>query len=671
MQRGKNPPGPNGRSIRDIADNCADIMNRLCKEIANGSYTPGVCTVHTIQQPTGKVRQIVRLNLEDKWLQRVIQDILSDLLETYLPVSCMAYRKGNGPIEACKAIQRFMQSGYKHYLKTDVVDYFPSIDLARLSCQLKAVSDQETADIVMRVIQPAYISEQGESLTIRGLPLGFPLSPILSNLYLMDLDKVMSSVNETYIRFSDDIIMMGQAADQLRKELTNLENMLAGFGLNLKKRKTRIAMIRGGVYYLGHLVKKDRIFEKRSEKMISTDSDGNIRTTKDDDLPALQAMSPEGRVLEEALGNIASIEKPTGQIGEQLIAFDGTTPQETISLQRLGCRVFLRTLYLSSYRMIVRVDNQNAVICQGENRETIPLRKINQVVVLGRVYMTMAFQVACLARRIPIVFVSQRGRYLGLLSAAHTRNTELIKNQASRSDDCAFRLKVACAIVKGKMASQAAFLESRRNPHHEIRSAAVQIRRQMTKLESDLSIQNLMGQEGYSTRIYFAALAKLFKGRLAFTARKRRPPTDPVNAMLSFGYTLLHNDIQAILLAHSLDVGFGFLHESNFGRPSLVMDLIEELRSPVIDRLVLRVVNTGIFQPDHFQRPEGESGPCYLLPEHRRRYIEEYEKAMSMTYRHRATGLQLDVRRVISVQAVCIKKTIKGSLPNYIPAELF
>lgn len=652
----------------DLGRDPAGVMNRIRTEIMAGSYVPGDCVVQTIRQASGKTRQIVRLNLDDKWLQRVLQDILSDTLDPIFPEACQAYRPGRGPIVACMNVQQALRDGYTHYLKTDIADYFPSINLSRLAGQLESIIGKKMSDIVLCAIQPSFFTADGSPTTVMGLPLGFPLSPILSNVYLLDLDRAMDTESDIYLRFSDDILLLSRNEIKIREQLDILEKTLHGMGLSLKRRKTRLATVRGGIYYLGHLVRKDKIYEKRSDMNVQPLVDE--KEIKYGDL-SLQAERPEGRALEEALSDIISLNKPQGKIGEELIDFNGTTPSETISLQRIGCRVFLRTLYLSNPGVLVRVENQNAVICKDNCRENIPLRKVNQVVVLGRISMTTAFQMACLARKIPIVFISQRGHYLGILSSLQTKNTTFIRTQSSRAEDIDFRMKIARAIVKGKMASQVAFLESRRTGDNEVKKMAAQIRRLLHQVSPATTIQGLMGQEGSATRLYYAALGRLFKGSLSFSGRKRRPPPDPINAMLSFGYTLLYNDIQAILLAHGLDIGFGFLHENNPGRPNLVLDMIEELRAPIIDRLVLRTVNTGVFQSGHFQYPEGDSGGCYLHMDHRHRFLEEYEKAMTMIYRHHATGLKLDSRRIISVQAICIKKVILGSLPDYIPAELF
>jgi CRISPR-associated protein Cas1 len=332
--------------------------------------------------------------------------------------------------------------------------------------------------------------------------------------------------------------------------------------------------------------------------------------------------------------------------------------------------VFLRTLYVSDPSLVVRVANQNAVIQKDGQRESIPLRKIHQVINLGRVPMTTAFLVACLARKIPVVFLSHRGGYLGRLSAEVTLHSPLIRRQMERFDNLDFRLKTARVIIGGKIRAQMAFLQSRRNKNEGVPPLIRRMGECIPKLAGAPTVATLMGYEGHTSRLYFEALGSLFRGELTFTGRRKHPSTDPVNALLSFGYTLLYGDIQSILLAHGLDPGLGFLHESLPGRPNLAMDLIEELRAPVVDRLVLRTVNTGVFRRDHFQKPRTEGGPCYLEQDSRKRFIVEYEKAMAMEYRHKSTNLKVDVRRIISIQVVCLKKVLAGHLPLYIPAEL-
>lgn len=642
-------------------------MEDLQKKIASNTYRPSFYQVRRVQQTSDKTRMITQLNLSDKWVHRIVQDILSNALEPLLPAGCIGYRKGMGPVDAALLIQGWLKEGYSHYVQTDITDYFPSVDRSRLESLVESTAGKELARIIHFLLSAEANDSENNPVTVKGLPLGFPISPVLSNLYLMDLDKSMESRGRPYLRFSDDIFVMGTGPEQLREDHAFLKEAITPLGLRLKGKKTHFRSVKGGITYLGHIIRKDRIFHK----IPAPGTGKRTSSEKEKALPSLPSAEPDPvvRAVEASLLHLSSAEDQKANIGETLICFNDNHDEVHEKLNP-GFRVFMRTLYLSGFDVFVRIQNQNAVLKSKKHEIRVPLKKIDQVIVMGRVPMTTAFLVTCLARRIPVVFLSHKGGYMGRLSAEGILHSNLLVDQFEQMKDSVFQLNTARRMVHGKMHSQASFLLSRRNKDREVLLKAWAIKAESKKLENANTIDQLMGHEGHSAHLYFKAFSLLFKGELVFTGRRRRPPPDPVNSMLSFGYTLLYNDIHTILLAHGLHSGFGFLHGCRPGRPNLVLDLIEELRAPVIDRMVLRLANTNVLKADDFDRPHGPGGPCYLKHEPRKRFIREYEQSMSMKYRHLSTGLKLDVRRIISVQLICLKKVIAGKLPDYVPSRL-
>lgn len=175
----------------------------------------------------------------------------------------------------------------------------------------------------------------------------------------------------------------------------------------------------------------------------------------------------------------------------------------------------------------------------------------------------------------------------------------------------------------------------------------------------------LMGCEGAATRDYFAGLARIIGSEWSFTGRQRRPPPDPVNSMLSFGYTLLLNEAVAACLLAGLDPYLGMLHSPHRNRPSLALDLIEEFRPVVIDATVIRLIRTGAVRHEHFTFT-AENG-CRLDDPGRRTFLDGYERRILTLVHHPAEGRRISWRQALSVQARQVAAVLTGRQPEYRP----
>lgn len=171
-------------------------------------------------------------------------------------------------------------------------------------------------------------------------------------------------------------------------------------------------------------------------------------------------------------------------------------------------------------------------------------------------------------------------------------------------------------------------------------------------------LDQLRGYEGIAAARYFPALGQLITvDGFRFNQRSRRPPKDATNAMLSFGYTLLHNNVLSLILAEGLNPYLGNLHRSDRKETHLAFDLIEEFRSPVVDTLVMTVVNRGVIKPDDFS-PSASNGGIYLSDQARRRFIQEFEKRLSSKTAHSMVKKPVSYRRAIQLQVQRYKQCL-------------
>ncbi|HPI52632.1 MAG TPA: CRISPR-associated endonuclease Cas1 [Smithellaceae bacterium] len=262
--------------------------------------------------------------------------------------------------------------------------------------------------------------------------------------------------------------------------------------------------------------------------------------------------------------------------------------------------------------MVVYVNTQGArlvkegrhlLVKKGEDTyHTLFTYKLKQIVLFGNIEISHRAMAQIMRYEIDTVFLTQNGRYLGRIASPESRNVFLHKRQYALLDDPAFGLRMARSIVAGKMANMATLLMRIRRSR-EIENAGRKAReiQQLTPLlEKAESVDSVRGYEGRASALYFDAFASGFIDNQGFTRRVRRPPTDPVNSVLSLLYTFLMNRVYAAVRVAGLDPYPGFLHAIDYGRYSLVLDLMEEFRTIIADTLTLSLFNLKILQKDDF-----------------------------------------------------------------------
>jgi len=267
---------------------------------------------------------------------------------------------------------------------------------------------------------------------------------------------------------------------------------------------------------------------------------------------------------------------------------------------------------------------------------------------------------------IPVVHLSMGHWFYGVTAGIGLRNAYDRAAQFAAAADDGRRLALARAFVKAKAQNQRTFL--RRNTTADIEAPLDEMRRLIARLDACADTDELMGVEGSIAAVYFANWSGLLTEgavRDAFTpaSRNRRPPRDPINAMLSFAYALLAKETTVALLAEGLDPYWGFLHRPRHGRPALALDLMEEFRPLVADSAVLSAVNTGMVAPSDFvTSPAG----CAMKDGARKALIRAYELRLDQMVTHPVFDYRCSWRAIVRVQARLLAKALRGEVPVYI-----
>lgn len=256
------------------------------------------------------------------------------------------------------------------------------------------------------------------------------------------------------------------------------------------------------------------------------------------------------------------------------------------------------------------------------------------------------------------IFTSH-GRLLGQITSPMTKNISLRRAQYAKSGDSAFVLSFARAVVRGKIGNCLEFIRGFAHNHPETdlheESSHLSAFRAQVDLQADLP--SLLGLEGASARAYFRAFARMVRRGFQFTGRRRRPAPDPVNALLSLGYTMVYKEIGSLLDGIGFDPYLGFYHQPRYGHATLASDLLEEFRVPLVDRLTLNLMNNRIFsEPDFYLH--AASGSVYLKDEPRKRYFIEYESFVTRSMACPDDGAQSTFRKLFRRQAERLRQTV-------------
>jgi CRISPR-associated protein Cas1 len=344
-------------------------------------------------------------------------------------------------------------------------------------------------------------------------------------------------------------------------------------------------------------------------------------------------------------------------------------------LQEPGSHVGKRSEHL-----VVRKD--------GEEIQRAPIAAVRQVVVFGNVQVsTQALE--CLATlEVPVVYMTSYGRFIAALQPAPTKNVFLRINQFRLFADPERALALARAVVKAKVTNQRTLLmrSLRSRPLDDsgngadvsestIRGSDEPAARDMadllTRVDRIADPAVLLGTEGQAAALYFSQFSRMIKAPLPvngsqngfdFKSRNRRPPRDPVNALLSFGYALLLKDCFSALCTVGFDPYCGFFHVGRHGKPSLALDLMEEFRAIIGDSVVLTLINTGVLTPQDFLVWRDS---CHLTEDGRKRFFQAYEQRKCTVVTHPVFGYKMSYGRMLEVQARMLAAFVRGDIPNY------
>lgn len=338
-------------------------------------------------------------------------------------------------------------------------------------------------------------------------------------------------------------------------------------------------------------------------------------------------------------------------------------------------KVLLNTLYVQTQGSYLHLDHDTLKIeVEKQTVFQIPLHHLGSIVVFGNVLCSPFLIHRCSKDGRDLVWLSQHGQFQARLFGQTTGNVLLRRSQHAALDSKETTLLIARNFIAGKLQNARHVLmraarEANSDSDRIALTNAAKVQADGIKtIEQTQDLDKLRGTEGFAAKAYFSAFTSMIRADrdfFAFTERSRRPPRDPINALLSFIYTLLVNECVAACEGVGLDPQVGFLHALRPGKPSLALDLMEELRAPLADRFVLTLINRGQVKPDDFiERP---GGAIFLTDNARKSVLTAYQKRKQEEITHTITTTKMPLGLISHIQARLLARHLRGDLASYQP----
>jgi CRISP-associated protein Cas1 len=684
VRRNNGCAGVDGETIAHFSRHADHNLQQMRRAIARGTYQPLPLRSLSIpkksrsrpgEPPKTEWRGLAVPTVRDRIVQQALLNLLHPILEPQFEESSFAYRPGRSYKGAVRQVEIWQERGYDWLLDADVVKYFDNVQHLRLLAELQErVHDSAVGELVERWIDSGVTTAEGLILPEKGIAQGSVVSPILANVYLDDFDEAVTEAGLKLVRYADDFVVLAKSKGQIEQAQGLVDQLLEGMGLELHPEKTRITNFRQGFHFLGHTFVRSLVVPDRGKKTLKAEErlppQAKSPLVYRTDLPAQQT-----QMQQAFLEAIQEAEKP---VPPPLYVVMGYKVRDEKSVQIVSkewsWRDGMSTLYLVKQGTMLRKEQGRFVVVGGrvDEKKTdrtekleIPIREVGRILVLGNVQISTQAIGVCLAEQIPIIFISQSGDYKGHLWSSEFCDLPTEAAQFGRRHDRGFQVEMARCVLRGKLTNSRHLL-LRLNRKWKVAGLAAKIQRidqHIGALARTEDLNVMRGHEGAVARLYFGALGQLMVNPgFSLTGRNRRPPKDPVNSLLSFGYTLLFNNVLSLILAEGLNPYLGNLHRSDRKELHLAFDLMEEWRSPIVDSLVMWLVNKKVIRPTDFTFPNAEGG-VYLESAARRVFLKHFEDRITEEISHPAVQQPVSYRRAIQLQVQQYKKCLQDSKP--------
>ncbi|HGS4484308.1 TPA: CRISPR-associated endonuclease Cas1 [Vibrio cholerae] len=574
--------------VSDSLDN--PLSEQQQREVLQSVMAGSECLIHqrypvpTLQQveiekEEGGTRTLSIPPLIDRILQKAVARPLAASLEGLWKSHSYGYRSGLSRHDAKLAINQAIQNGYEWILESDVESFFDNVDWHNLETRLTLLLPNDAlVDTIMAWVKAPIKTVTGEyQQRQQGLPQGSPLSPLLANLILDDFDADMLALDYQLVRYADDFVLLFKTEQQAQAALHRVIDSLNEHGLKIKAQKTHIVHAKTGFRYLGFWFLDGYAIE------ISRDHQQEVQ----------------------------EYQQTITQHHTQLLKAN------TLEQEKIGEREQLGTLLVVAGEVALLSSEEGRLkITQEEQAQFYSWEAIEAIFILGPHNITTPCLRQAMLKQVPIHFASNYGQYQGVACAnTPTQGHHNWQVQIAHMQQIEVALHWSIELVVAKIDGHIHLIRNR-DPQSPL---IEKLRHIKHKARRSRELSTLLGFEGEAAKLLWQFFAQQLEEQWQFTGRNRRPPRDPVNALLSLGYTYLYHLTDALIQANGLCPWVGFYHQPHGAHRTLASDLMEPFRV-VVERTALTLINKRQLKPEDFVT---QTNGCEISREARKRFLTQ------------------------------------------------
>lgn len=541
------------------------------QEIENNKYQPENIILKEIINYKGKRRLVSILNIKDKFISKLLLEVLEKYIAPNFSENSFAYQKGKGTTQAILKIKKLVEEGNEIVGKIDIKDYFDTINHEKLLKMMQDVKiERRVIELINKFIKCKVDYQYSTYTKTQGIIQGSPLSAILSNIYLDSFDKELDKLNIKYIRYCDDINIFGKDKKEVYSTIKFIEKRLKEqYLLNINHNKTEIT----NVFYtkfLGYKLIKNKFGVEIVKISKEVQYTNRWRTN------SLEKINNEYHIINEGI--------------------------------------------LSQSDYTILFENKNKKVY-------IPIEATKILNIYSNIIINSNFFNLMNSKDIIVNLFDKHNRYIGKFIPNNTRKScLLLLKQVEIYNDYNKRMNMAKDILSSEIYNLKSNLKYyNRRYNHDIKEKIKLIEKAEKEINLIKEHEKLLLCEARIKGIYYSCFNEILQNeKFKFIKRSKRPPQDPINALISFGNTLLYNYIAKEIYKTKLDIRIAYLHSSNNRYESLNLDLADIFKPIIVDKIIFKLINKKIINDRlHF---ENINGGVYLTGEGKNIVINEFYK---------------------------------------------
>ncbi len=603
------------RPVRD--DEVIDLTD-ISQELISGQPGTGCLEGRILRQRGRHPRPLAVPPLKQRIAQRAVMETLLPALDKLMYDASFGFRRGRSRLSVKERIQSLVRKGYTWCYEADIDSFFDTVPFAVVENRLRSLfPDDPAVGLIMHWITAPVLFQGHTVERTGGLPQGSPLSPLLANLLLSDLDSDIQVMRLNMLRFADDLVVLCKSRAQAERAARRVEKSLTELDLEIKRSKTRLISTDQGFRFLGYTFVNDLAVDNHRPR------NAPFQPLTPETIPPHSWLALLIRQQPALIETLAHDGKGGGKTGTE--ASHDSYNSRTRNESEMG-----RTLFIAGKRKTVKRINRRVALFEGDDAiGKYPFTHLHAIVLIGNHTITTPCLTAAMNQNVPVHFISSSGRYQGVAASESPTNegAELWLQQAAFCQDEARGLPLSRQLVHARLSNQMEVLRQRqRNGPVRVAEAYTKIRQIRRQLQGARHKEALLGFEGAASTLYYRALSMLLPPEFQFEQRSKHPAMDPFCSLLDLGFSTLRAFTGSVIRISGLHPWTGVYHQGLGTHQALASDLMEPFRH-VVERTALTLIKRGQLKPAHFYF--NNHGHCRLNDEGFRIYYPALIEALN------------------------------------------